>query len=137
MLELAIFSLHVRCSFQTEVERELFERYVPMFKARPDFKSRRQSSAITTAAAALSRKISLIDFADPNRPRKATDLMSFQRLLDHTHPRNSIEAFRAYIKSQERGDRLERNLDFWLEVQRYKHLCHAHGSQHLVKAKVR
>ncbi len=121
----------------------MWEKWIPMFKELPSYiarQNRRRAAAPSSAVSQVSASDNLFEMPSPhtmgrNGDRRAQDVFLFTRVLD---PENmaEINAFADYLALQPRGRVLLRNLRFWLEIQRFKSLCHAQGSQKLIQDKV-
>ena len=82
--------------------------------------------------------------------RQAHDISCFQHIVNESN-KDELQRFRGYLEHQDKGlpDLLSshattvhagalllRSLDFYIEVQRFKALCHSNGSQHMIQSKV-
>uniref|UniRef100_H2Z5E4 RGS domain-containing protein n=1 Tax=Ciona savignyi TaxID=51511 RepID=H2Z5E4_CIOSA len=122
---------------QKYVRQRIEKRWLPLFLATEDFQDRQRPKSQMSEVAddvILQRKKKRGEpwrLLDNRWQSSSRDLMEFRRGLT-----NKITAsqFRKYVSLK--GEFLENNVLFWLEVQKYKDFCHIHNDLSAIEAKV-
>ncbi|XP_039257978.2 regulator of G-protein signaling 22-like [Styela clava] len=122
---------------QKYVRNRLEKRWLPRFLATPGFEERqRPPSQMSDVAEDIvlqkkKKKGEPWKLLDNKWQTSSRELVEFRHAL--ANPVTSSQ-FRRYVAVK--GDLLENDVLFWLEVQKYKDFCHAHNDQSAIDAKI-
>uniref|UniRef100_A0A3P9Q965 RGS domain-containing protein n=1 Tax=Poecilia reticulata TaxID=8081 RepID=A0A3P9Q965_POERE len=126
----------VAIAIQEIIRPYLEETWMPLFLSSKEFVERqKQKDKIQTLL--LQIKNELINIIAPCFQLKASqmntsrDILLFRRAL--LNP-STCKQFQDYVSVK--GELLENDVRFWVEVQRYKDLCHSHSSMVTVQHKI-
>ncbi len=111
-----------------------------MFRETPLYLNKEQKfKRFSSVAIAISFAAELCALPRPHsssrtHQRKAQDVYHFQQLLN-IDSGDALASFGTYLGNKEQGIVLVQSLRFWMEVQRYKRLCHGQGNPRLMREK--
>nr|CAB3265558.1 regulator of G-protein signaling 22-like [Phallusia mammillata] len=122
---------------QKYVKKRIDNRWLPLFLATEEFMERQRPKSQMSEVAedvVLQKKKKRGEpwrLLDNRWQSSSRDLMEFRRALT-----NHVTAgqFRRYVSLK--GEFLENDVLFWLEVQKYKDFCHSHNEASAIESKV-
>ncbi|RVE62189.1 hypothetical protein OJAV_G00154670 [Oryzias javanicus] len=120
---------------QDIVRNHIEETWLPLFLSTPEFTKRQKDKAKLQAADRLSqhvhRRRQTRREAGEAQGLRMSSSKEIRRVL--LNP-SSCQQFLHFVSLK--GDFLENDVRFWLEVQRYKDLCHSHSDEATVQQKI-
>ncbi|XP_076806464.1 regulator of G-protein signaling 22-like [Clavelina lepadiformis] len=122
---------------QKYVKKRIEKRWLPQFLATSTYQERQRPKSQMSEVAddvVLQKKKRRGEpwrMLDNRWQSSSRDLMEFRRALTNNI---TVGQFRRYVSVK--GDFLENNVLFWLEVQKYKDFCHIHNESSAVESKV-
>ncbi|XP_059195780.1 regulator of G-protein signaling 22 [Centropristis striata] len=137
-LKLDCLSNPVVVEIQAIIKSHIEEKWLPLFLSTDEFTERLKHKPEPQAADRLSQHI----YRRRRTRREAwkaeglwmsssKDILLFRRIL--LNPETCMQ-FQHFVSLK--GDFLENDLLFWLEVQRYKDLCHSHSDEATIQQKI-
>ncbi|XP_077382326.1 regulator of G-protein signaling 22 [Festucalex cinctus] len=129
LLELECLSTPVTVEIQDIIRCHIEEKWLPQFLARAEFTERRKRKAKDSPQCQKSRKEGSKTWESWMSSSK--EILLFRRLL--LSPASCLQ-FQHFVSPK--GAFLENDVLFWLEVQRYKDLCHSHSDEATIEQKI-
>ncbi|XP_034384383.1 regulator of G-protein signaling 22 [Cyclopterus lumpus] len=137
-LKLECLSNPVVGEIQDVVRRHIEKKWLPLFLSTAEFTERLRHKPKPQAADRLSQHV----YRRRRARREAwkaqslwmsssKEILLFRRIL--LNPATCLQ-FQHFVSLK--GDFLENNVLFWLEVQRYKDLCHSHSDEATIQQKI-
>ncbi|XP_066547152.1 regulator of G-protein signaling 22 isoform X2 [Amia ocellicauda] len=130
-------SAPVLIEVQRHVRRRIERKWLPLFLASPQFAERQRMQAQMKDVAedqAFSRhrkKREVWKYIDSKWVTSSKEVLAFRKALLNPV---TCRQFQRFVSLK--GDFLENGVLFWLEVQRYKDLCHSHCDEATIQSKV-
>jgi hypothetical protein len=116
---------------QKYVLLRLNSKWIKHYKSSEEFQRRQDRGGSTLARRKANDNAQSFVFVDSKARANAHDMLQLRRtLLDHS----KCEPLKRYAKAK--NDRLLRDIEFWVEVQRYKDMHHRHSSTSLIRKKI-
>ncbi|XP_072350231.1 regulator of G-protein signaling 22-like [Scyliorhinus torazame] len=112
-------------------------KWLPMFLASPEFAERHHTRVqmqdlVEDQMLQKSRKKRDVwNLLDNKWVSSSKDIIAFRRAL--INPVTALQ-FQQFVSLK--GELMENNIIFWLEVQKYKDMCHSHASEEMIQSKI-
>uniref|UniRef100_UPI00398ED8B3 regulator of G-protein signaling 22-like n=1 Tax=Pristiophorus japonicus TaxID=55135 RepID=UPI00398ED8B3 len=122
---------------QNYAKARLESKWLPMFLASPEFAERQHKrvqlqDVVEDQMLYKSRKRrDVMKHLDNKWASSSKEIIAFRKAL--LNPVTALQ-FQKYVSVK--GELMENNVTFWLEVQKYKNLCHSHVSEEIIQNKI-
>ena len=116
---------------QKYVLLRLNSKWIKHYKSTEEFQRRQDRGGSALTRRKVNDNAQSFVFVDSKARANAHDMLQLRRtLLDNS----KCEPLKRYAKAK--SDRLLRDIEFWIEVQRYKDMHHRHSSTSLIRKKI-
>ena len=116
---------------QKYVLLRLNTKWIKHYKSTEEFQRRQDRGGSALSRRKVNDNAQSFVFVDSKARANAHDMLQLRRtLMDHS----KCGPLKRYAKAK--GDRLLRDIEFWIEVQRYKDMHHRHSSTSLIRKKI-
>ena len=116
---------------QKYVLLRLNSKWIKQYKSTEEFQRRQDRGGSALARRKVNDNAQSFVFVDSKARANAHDMLQLRRtLIDHS----KCEPLKRFAKAK--NDRLLRDIEFWVEVQRYKDMHHRHSSTSLIRKKI-
>uniref|UniRef100_W5MU47 Regulator of G protein signaling 22 n=1 Tax=Lepisosteus oculatus TaxID=7918 RepID=W5MU47_LEPOC len=122
---------------QRHARRRLEKKWLPLFLATPQFAERQRTKALMKDVAEDQiflrhrKKREVWKYIDSKWATSSKEILAFRKALLNPV---TCRQFQRFVSLK--GDYLENGVLFWLEVQKYKDLCHSHCDEATIQSKV-
>ncbi|XP_069776395.1 regulator of G-protein signaling 22-like isoform X2 [Narcine bancroftii] len=130
-------SSNVLVEVQRYIKARMERKWLPMFLATPEFAERHRiqvqiQDVVEDQILQQSRKKhGVLKLADNKLVPTSMEIIAFRKAL--LNPITALQ-FRQFVSLK--GEFMENNVNFWLEVQKYKEMCHSNTSDENIQNKV-
>ncbi|XP_038666016.1 regulator of G-protein signaling 22-like isoform X2 [Scyliorhinus canicula] len=130
-------STEVALEVQRYAKDRLESKWLPMFLSTPQFTAdhhiriKLQEVVEDQMLHKGRKKRDVMKHIDSKWTASSKEIIAFRKAL--LNPVTAL-LFRKYVTSK--GELMENNVIFWLEVQKYKDLCHSHASEETIQNKI-
>ncbi|XP_067888776.1 regulator of G-protein signaling 22-like [Heterodontus francisci] len=132
-----LLSSEVATEVQKYAKARIERQWLPMFLSTPEFAERHHirvklQDVVEDQMLQKSRKKrDVMKNIDNKWTASSKEIIAFRKAL--LNPVTALQ-FRKYVSTK--GELMENNVLFWLEVQKYKDLCHSHASDETIQNKI-